>query len=391
MGYDEGLSIHEIAKRQVEFMIWHREEYIELMTFGKVERQMFSELFGPLVGLEEEWFAQGASREEVELIAFDWDYVPTMECGGNTGIINPKKHVILEDTPEFMVRTNEFGKKEKLYKKSASVFHPLEYPVRNMDDWVNIKSQYEYNEKRIDWDKVAAAKKSQKEGVLIIANIPGGFDLPRTLMGEEVLCFCYYDQPELMDDILDTVGNTAYRVLDRISDELIVDVLHVHEDMAGKNGPLIGPDLVIEYIKPYYKKFWEMLSSKGTKIFSQDSDGNMSPIVDAFLECGVTQMYPMEPAAGMDVVELRKKYGKRLALKGGIDKHVLRMNKQDIRDELEYKMQPLMKAGGMIFALDHRIPNGTPLENYKYYVELGREILGLPQDIRDKGWARMAF
>ncbi|MBT9145873.1 MAG: Uroporphyrinogen decarboxylase [candidate division WS2 bacterium] len=372
-------------------MIWQREEYIELMTFGKIERQMFSELFGLLVGLEEEWLTQGASREEVELVAFDWDYVSTVECGGNTGIISAKKPFILEDTQEYTIRINEFGKREKLIKKSASIFHPLEYPVRNMDDWINIKPKFEYYEERFDWNKVETARNKQKKGVLSIANIPGGFDLPRILMGEEGVCFCYYDQPELMKDILETVAETAFRVLDRVSDKLVIDVLHIHEDMAGKSGPLIGPDLVIKYIKPYYRKIWDMLSSKGTRIFSQDSDGNIISVIDALLECGVTQMYPMEPAAGMDVVELRKKYGKRLALKGGIDKHVLRMNKQDIRDELEYKMQPLMKAGGMVFALDHRIPNGTPLENYKYYVELGREILGLPQDIKNKGWARMAF
>jgi len=100
----------------------------------------------------------------------------------------------------------------------------------------------------------------------------------------------------------------------------------------------------------------------------------------------------MEPAAGMDVVELRKKYGNRLALKGGIDKHVLRQSKEDIRKELEYKMQPLMQQGGMVFGLDHRIPNGTPLENYKYYVDTGREILGLPpRNSKSKGWRRMAF
>ena len=43
-------------------MRWSREEYIELMTFGSVERQMFVELFGPLVGLEEEWRKQGATQ-----------------------------------------------------------------------------------------------------------------------------------------------------------------------------------------------------------------------------------------------------------------------------------------------------------------------------------------
>jgi hypothetical protein len=44
------------------------------------------------------------------------------------------------------------------------------------------------------------------------------------------------------------------------------------------------------------------------------------------------------------------------------------------------------------FALDHRIPNGTPLENYRYYVRLGRELLGLPPlDGTQRGWGRMGF
>jgi len=69
--------------------------------------------------------------------------------------------------------------------------------------------------------------------------------------------------------------------------------------------------------------------------------------------------------------------GNRFTFKGGIDKHVLRQSKEDIKKELEYKMQPLMQQGGMIFGLDQRIPNGTPLENYKYYVDTGNEILDL--------------
>jgi uroporphyrinogen-III decarboxylase len=81
-----------------------------------------------------------------------------------------------------------------------------------------------------------------------------------------------------------------------------------------------------------------------------------------------------------------------LALLGGIDKHVLRGSREDIDRELEYKMQPFMRTGGTVFGLDHRIPNGTPLENYRYYVRQGREILGLPPlDGRQQGWGRMAF
>ncbi|MEN8230437.1 MAG: hypothetical protein ABFS38_19905 [Bacteroidota bacterium] len=51
-----------------------------------------------------------------------------------------------------------------------------------------------------------------------------------------------------------------------------------------------------------------------------------------------------------------------------------------------------MQEGGTIFGLDHRIPNGTSLENYRYYVNRGREIPGLPPlDGKSKGWGRMAW
>lgn len=373
-------------------MKWNREEYVELMTFGKVERQMFVELFGPLIGLETEWREQGAGNEEIEMYGFDWDYVPFVGCGGNTGLMGGYISRIIEDTSEYIIKTDELGRKVKLCKGFATIPLPMDYPVKDMDSWLKIKHLYEYNDRRINLDEVEKAKKAQKEGTLVVADIPGGFDLPRQLMGEEGMCLCYYDNPELMKDILDTAENTAYKVLDRISDILQIDNLHVHEDMAGKSGPLIGPGIVEEFIKPYYRKIWDMLFSKGTRIFSQDSDGNMMPLIDVFLDSGLTVMYPMEPAAGMDMVELRKKYGKRLAFKGGIDKHVLRMSKEDIRRELEYKMQPLMQEGGVVFGIDHRIPNGTPLENYIYYIETGRELLGLPPREKNKrGWSRMAF
>ncbi|NLC68848.1 MAG: hypothetical protein GX754_08765 [Clostridiaceae bacterium] len=372
-------------------MKWHREEYVELMTFGSVKRQMFVELFGPLVGLEKEWRAQGASPGEIDLTAFDFDYVEVVDCGGNTGLMGGFTPKVVEETSEYIVQVDEYGRKTKLCKGSATIPHPLDYPVKDMDSWLKVKPWFEFNERRINWDKVERAAKAQREGALVIAWIPGGFDLPRELMGEEMVCYCYYDQPELMIDILNTVADTAFKVLDRISDKITIDNLSVHEDMAGKSGPLIGPDLVKTYIKPYYRRIWDMLSSKGTKLFSQDSDGNMNPVIGAFLDSGANIMYPAEPAAGMDIVKLREKYGKRLAFKGGIDKHVLKQEKAAIRKELEYKLQPLMQAGGTVFGLDHRIPNGTPLDNYRYYVDTAREMLNLPPRGKNKGWARTAF
>ena len=54
------------------------------------------------------------------------------------------------------------------------------------------------------------------------------------------------------------------------------------------------------------------------------------------------------------------------------------------------QMSAVMMGGGTVFALDHRIPNGVPIENYRYYVQLGREMLGLePAQLSEH--VRMAF
>ena len=194
-------------------------------------------------------------------------------------------------------------------------------------------------------------------------------------MGEEQTCLAYYEQPELIHDILTTIGDTAFRVLDRVSATVQVDQLSVHEDMAGKSGPLAGPAQVKDFIKPYYRRIWDMLQDRGARLFNQDSDGDMNPVLPAFLDAGINVMHPMEVSAGMDIVAIRKTYGTRLAFYGGLDKHVLRRSRDEITAELEYKIPPMVRTGGCVLALDHRIPNGTPLSNYRFYIDKTWEIM----------------
>ncbi len=373
-------------------MRWTREQYLELMTFGRVERPMFVELFGPLIGLPEEWRAQGASEDEIALTAFDFDFVPVVHCGGHTGPRGGQPERILVDTPEHLIKTDYLGRTVKLCKQAATIALPLDFPVKTMDDWLRLKPMYAFDESRVNPAAIDAALDAQRKGALVVGHVPGAFDTARELMGEEVACLAYYEQPELMHDLLDTLRDTALRTLQRVCERITIDQLSVHEDLAGKSGPLIGPRQIEEFVKPYFRPVWDLVHSRGTRMFEMDTDGNANPVIDAFLDCGLTGMHPMEPAAGMDIVALRAKYGTRLAMKGGLDKHVLRGTRGDIRRELEYKLPPLREQGGIVFGLDHRIPNGTPIANYRYYVDLAREMLGVPpRDGSRSGWARMAF
>jgi len=352
-----------------------REEYLDYMTFRANERTLFTEIFGPLLGVKEEWTAQGATPEELNFSAFKYRRAMNGGIPVNTGWTGGEPEVILEENEDFIIGRDRMGRTMKLSRKAATLPLPLDFPVKNMDDWLKIKHHYEFSEQRFGANWESVAREHLAAGRVVTVHIPGGFDEPRQLMGEEALCIAYYDQPELVHDILQTIGDTAFRVLDRVSLQVQVDELSVHEDMAGHSGSLAGPSQVREFIKPYYRRIWDMLCERGARLFGQDSDGDINGVIPAFIEAGINFMYPLEPAANMDIVKVRAKYGNTLAFMGGIDKHVLRRGHDAIAAELEYKIPPMVSTGGCVLGLDHRIPNGTPLEAYRFYIQKAWEII----------------
>ena len=371
-------------------MIWNRERYIAHSLFEDTGREMFCELFGPLHALEAEWKLQGASEKEIDMTAFDWDYVPVVGLAGTSGAVTGIRPQILEDTPETRLAVDHMGRHTRLIKKSATIALPMDHPVSTQADWERVKHWYAFSENRINREKLLEQKKLWERGHLTTISMPGAFDEPRQLLGEAELCIACYEEPEMLHDMLQTFADTAVKVIERVGEIVPIDCLTVHEDMAGKSGPLFGPAQILEFFKPYYNRVWEAAKAYGAKLFSQDSDGDMSPIYGELIECGLNCVHPIEPVGGNDMVQLRKKYGSKLCFKGGIDKHALTKGPEAVRKELEYRLSPTLMGGGTVFGLDHRIPNGVHIDTYRYYVNLGREMLGLPP-VSEEGWARMAF
>ncbi len=352
-----------------------RDDYLDYMTFQRLIPPLFTELFGPLVGLKEEWAEQGASPEELDMSCYRYRTARMGHIPVRLGWTGGFPQETVEETDEHIIARDSRGRLVKLLKGFASLPLPLEYPVKDMDDWQRFRHHYEFSEDRFcqNWERTA--NEHREQGRVVSVSIPGGFSEPRELMGDERLCLAYYEQPGLIHDMLQTMGDTACKVLETVFSRVTVDEVFVHEDLAGKSGPLVGPRQVEEFIGPYYRRVWDLASENGVRLFKQDSDGNLDAVIPAFLAAGLNFMYPMEPAAGMDIVKVRRKYGSRLAVMGGIDKHVLRGSKDDIVAELEYKVPPMVRTGGCVLGLDHRIPNGTPLEHYRFYVEKAWEIM----------------
>jgi hypothetical protein len=312
----------------------------------------------------------------LDFSAFRYRCADTAGLRVNAGYLGPTERRLVEETDEHEIFIDHLGRTMKLPKGRATLALPLDYPVKTMEDWQTFKPRFQFAEERFarNWEEQARADRAA--GRVLCFAMPGAFAAPRELLGDAALCVAYYEQPELVRDMLETYGTTCVRILERVAGRVQIDALTVHEDLAGKSGPLVGPAQVREFFLPYYQRVWTAARACGAGLFDQDSDGDIAPVIEDFLACGVNVFHPMEPCTpGMDVVQLRRQYGQRVAFYGGLDKHVLRRGKDAITAELEYKLPPLVASGGCVLGLDHRIPNGTPLESYRFYINRAWEIL----------------
>ena len=118
----------------------------------------------------------------------------------------------------------------KLIKNSATIPLPLDHPVSGPDDWEKIRHWYTFTEDRVDRGRLTEQKKRRDSGQLTVIHMPGAFDEPRQLLGEEGLCIACYEEPEMLHDMLETFTDTAVRVIERVG--AVVVFLGVGEAFA---------------------------------------------------------------------------------------------------------------------------------------------------------------
>ena len=83
-----------------------------------------------------------------------------------------------------------------------------------------------------------------------------------------------------------------------------------------------------------------------------DSDGNIEELIPLWLESGVNGFLPLEVAANMDAISMRKQYGRNIVLIGNIDKRALIGGKEAIKREVEHK-RGFKKNYGNLFLRTH--------------------------------------
>jgi len=135
-----------------------------------------------------------------------------------------------------------------------------------------------------------------------------------------------------------------------------------------------------EVYKPQLKRICDAAHNAGLKTIYHGC-GNAAELFDDMIEAGVDAYNPLEAKAGLDVVDLKRRYGRRWAFNGNIDVQVLQTNDRDkVRREVLTKLNAA-KGGGFIIQSDHSMPSNVNPQTYDYLIELVRRYGRYPLDL----------
>jgi hypothetical protein len=359
-----------------------RERFQAVLTFGKYDRPYRWAIHSFWDGTISRWHEEGLPADInkgniLEYLGVEpFVYMPVP--GGM--IYNPYvpgfERKVIEDLGENIIVTDTDGIIKKVRKNSSDDFMPqfLEFPVKNRKDFNDIKWRLDMSsDSRLPagWDKLKN-EYSVRDYPLGI-NIVGVFGWPRNLMGDERLMFAFYDDPELVHEMMSHWLEYYKMYVSNVCSDVVPDFAYIWEDMCYKNGPLISPQIFKEFMSPYLRALIDFIKTWGIKVIMVDTDGDMRKLIEPFLSCGVNAFLPFEVQSGMDVVEIRKAYGKSFAIIGGLDKRVLTEDEGAIRKELDAKLPYMLSQGGYIPGLDHSCPPNVSWKMFRYYIDLVRE------------------
>ena len=152
----------------------------------------------------------------------------------------------------------------------------------------------------------------------------------------------------------------------------LLDGMVIWGDVAYTKDMFFSPDYWRRYYKPGVKAIADVCHEHGLPVIYHGC-GNVNRIFADFIEIGVDAYNPLEAKAGLDVVDLRRKYGHKIGFCGNMNVIEWAECSQEELKAIVLRKLNAAKGGGFIFQSDHSVPSNVSGENYEYVVNLVRE------------------
>lgn len=282
---------------------------------------------------------------------------------------------LIEETEEYRIERNANGAVVRNWKTRTSTPEMLDFIIKTPEDWEQHKSRLEFTPDRVDIESIRKAEKAAREkGYFFYFSGGCGYDKTQGFVGSERLLIAMADEPDWCKDMFMTAAQMLINDIKYCLDQGIeFDGVWAFNDMGYRNASLFSPDMYRRLQKPADELLFGFCHEAGLKVLLH-SCGNVRALVPDLVDAGLDCLQPLEVKSGMDLLELKRTFGDRLALMGGID--VRAMAAEDptvIEEEIATKLPVAMEGGGYIYHSDHSVPDNISFERYCYVLDLVRE------------------
>jgi uroporphyrinogen decarboxylase len=263
----------------------------------------------------------------------------------------------LEETPAYRIYTTAWGETRKSWRHITSTPQSLDFVVRTPDDWRRAKARMRPDRDRIQWEHLRASyRRWRQEGAFIMPSICFGFDITHSYMlGMETMLIALVEDPEWCREMFEHQLVTALALLEQVWDAgYVFDALRWPDDMGFKGKQFFSLQTYRDILKPLQRRVIDWAHAKGIPAYLH-SCGNIEPFIPELVEIGLDALNPIEVKAGMDPLAIKRAYGDKLVLHGGMN--VMLWDHLDEMERVVRQQLPILKKnGGYIFATDHSIP-----------------------------------
>lgn len=282
--------------------------------------------------------------------------------------------VIAEDD-EFITKTNAWGAHVRNFKEQDSTPDFVKFKIVDWDSWLEAKKRINPDRDRIPWNYLQQNYKEWvKEGRWLLGDTYFTFNnLSSEVMGTELFLINMVDDPELVYDMMEHSLKVNLQLLDMAWEAgYEFDMLNIRDDLGYKGTPFFSLSMYKELIKPLHQMAVDWARQKGI-VVRLHSCGNINVLLPEIMTVGFDALHPMEVKAGMDPIEVKKLYGDKLVLHGGLNA-LLGSDKEACLAEIRRLLPVLKENGGYIFAFDHSIPNDVSFDTMKAIIDLVKDM-----------------
>jgi uroporphyrinogen decarboxylase len=263
------------------------------------------------------------------------------------------------------------------YRPTTEVLdHPIRGPVESWEDLKRYSPPDPDAPHRLG--KVPQLVSRFKHKKAIFFHQRAAFMWAAYVNGLDNLLVNFLADPEFAHCLLDKVLEANIR-LARNAVRAGVDVIMLGDDYAGNKGPMCSPAAFREFVAPRLQRMVDAVHEEGGRVVKH-SDGNLWPILDQIIDTGIDAINPIEPVAGMEIGEVKSKYGDRVAVVGNIDcSHVL---SEDSVEQVEAAVIECIRkgspGGGHIISSSNSIHSAVKPENYAAMIAAAKKYGAYP-------------